>query len=636
MKIIVSTFVLLLVCHLLKAQSVGIGTSTPHPSAALEINSINKGLLLPRVNDTGSISGAVKGLIIYSNADNKTWQYNGSRWQPLASQGGGADSNWYKAQDSIAFSKNKYVNINGDPGFMQPASNLQVSGSLLVHEAYQYTRATPTATQTYTMDNTSGTVTVPAGDSVFRIFDPGGVVNYNNNTQGNIFAGNVNGQVGYKLTFNQADFGVAAGDTLWISEVNYPACRQNNLFYITNRPFGLRELIINKQAVYFIFRSDNAATDKGFDIGVTRLFAGPRQFGSFTSAGSVFYFNSGDLAVGYNASVAGGSRNFAIGNNVSATGKGSGTIGFNATAKGSSAIAVGTGAAADGHYSLALGAGRTAGQGSLAFGDAAVSDGFGSVALGNGVKTPGAYAFATGLASMAKSYGSASLGMLNDTSDTPNPSIIGATDRILQVGNGTGGLRTNALTVLRNGNMGIGTVNPHALLQFSNTLANRKIVLWENANTDFDYFGFGINSGSMRYSVAPGANHAFFAGATPLFVVYADGNATLLGSLSQLSDERLKRNIEPLSNNLSRLIQLNGYTYYWKEEVRSKEQQIGVLAQEVQQLFPQLVHTDKEGTLSVNYTGLTPVLIEAVKELNQKIERQQQQINELLLLLKKQ
>jgi hypothetical protein len=624
--------------------SIGIGTSFPHTSALLELNSSNKGLLLPRINDTASIANPAKGLTIYNNADNKIWLYNGTRWQQSLTQDGGGDNTWYKGQDSITFSKNKYVGINTNPGFMAPMANLQVSNSLMVQESFVYSTSMPTVVQTYTMDNTSNLIPIPSDDSIFRIFDPGYTGNYNNNTQGNITAGSTSGQIGFKLHFSETDLGLAPGDTLWISKVGFPECRQNNIILFTgNRLAGIRDLIINDPIIYFIFRSDNAGTEKGFDITATRLFKSASRINSLSTAGSAMYFANGSLAAGYNATVT-GDRSFAIGFNVKANGgkDGAGAIGFNAIANGASSIAIGLDATADGNNSLALGGGRTAGTNSMAFGNGAFSGGAGSVALGTSIKTSGSLSFAAGLGSVAKSYGSAVLGMLNDTSDTPNPAIIDIQDRLFQIGNGNGSTRSNALTILRNGNIGIGTVNPHTTLQFANTISNRKIVLWENANTEFDIYGFGVNGGTLRYNVPPASNHTFFAGNIPLFVLYGSGNATLLGTLSQLSDARLKKDISPLTNNLSRLLQLNGYTYYWKDENKSNQQQVGLLAQEVQQLYPQLVHTEKDGTLSVNYSGLTPVLIEAAKELNkktetlqQRMEQQQQQIEELMKLLKK-
>ena len=106
--------------------------------------------------------------------------------------------------------------------------------------------------------------------------------------------------------------------------------------------------------------------------------------------------------------------------------------------------------------------------------------------------------------------------------------------------------------------------------------------------------------------------------------VNGNGNATLRGTLTQNSDVRLKRDIQPLQNSLQNIMQLNGYNYHWKSDRSDSSMQTGVLAQEVQKLFPELVKEDKEGILSVNYSGLIPVLIESIKELEKKVERLEQ------------
>lgn len=81
-----------------------------------------------------------------------------------------------------------------------------------------------------------------------------------------------------------------------------------------------------------------------------------------------------------------------------------------------------------------------------------------------------------------------------------------------------------------NGNLGIGTVAPNAPLQFANSTANRKIVLWQSNNNDHQYFGFGLNNGVLRYQVnAITDRHTFFAGiddatSTELMTIRGNGN----------------------------------------------------------------------------------------------------------------
>ncbi|AYQ32205.1 tail fiber domain-containing protein [Runella sp. SP2] len=86
------------------------------------------------------------------------------------------------------------------------------------------------------------------------------------------------------------------------------------------------------------------------------------------------------------------------------------------------------------------------------------------------------------------------------------------------------------------------------------------------------------------------------------------------------SDIRLKKDFRNLSNSLTSINQLKGYHYYLRNE-KNKNLQTGFIAQEIQKIFPELVQTDTDGYLSVDYTGLIPHLVEAVKELKAENEK---------------
>jgi hypothetical protein len=81
------------------------------------------------------------------------------------------------------------------------------------------------------------------------------------------------------------------------------------------------------------------------------------------------------------------------------------------------------------------------------------------------------------------------------------------------------------------------------------------------------------------------------------------------------SDINLKENIKPIEDSLNKVLQLNGIEFDWKD---NQQPSIGVIAQEVEKVFPSLVKTAKNK--SVNYNGLIGVLIEAVKEQQKQIE----------------
>jgi len=101
----------------------------------------------------------------------------------------------------------------------------------------------------------------------------------------------------------------------------------------------------------------------------------------------------------------------------------------------------------------------------------------------------------------------------------------------------------------------------------------------------------------------------------------AAGAATFNNNVTAFSDRRLKSDIQTLENGLEKVEQLRGVTYTRDDNVDGG-QQLGVIAQEVEEVFPQVVLTadDERGTKSVDYGRLTGALIEAVKELSAKVK----------------
>jgi hypothetical protein len=86
--------------------------------------------------------------------------------------------------------------------------------------------------------------------------------------------------------------------------------------------------------------------------------------------------------------------------------------------------------------------------------------------------------------------------------------------------------------------------------------------------------------------------------------------ATDFNSASDLS---LKTNIQSISNPIDKILQINGVTFNWRE---SNKPSVGIIAQEIEKIFPELVNGENPKT--VNYNGLIGLLIEAIKE--QQIE----------------
>jgi hypothetical protein len=153
-------------------------------------------------------------------------------------------------------------------------------------------------------------------------------------------------------------------------------------------------------------------------------------------------------------------------------------------------------------------------------------------------------------------------------------------------------------TTLYNGDIGIGTATPYNRLE-----------VWGPDTASTSAFTVVNNASTTEFSV------------------FDTGNATLAGSLIQNSDQRLKTNIQSLdaSSSLSLIDELNPVTFNWIDPNKGTTLQLGFIAQQVRQIFPNLISTTSptaltpDGTLSLNYIGLISPVVSAIQELDQQL-----------------
>ena len=256
----------------------------------------------------------------------------------------------------------------------------------------------------------------------------------------------------------------------------------------------------------------------------------------------------------------------------------SSAIGYYTTASGSGTLATGRDTKAIGSWSTAMGYKSEAnGNQSIAMGNLSEANGSTSLAMGLQSYSNGDYSTAMGRFTEANGDSSTAMGYSSKANDWSS-FVIGYYNLsgFTVTGSATSANSANTLFVIGNG-----------------TFANRSDAFKVMANGD----------------------------------TTVSNDLTVGGDIVVSSDARLKANIVSLGSTLAKLLLIDGKSYTMK---KNGKQKIGVLAQDIQKVFPELVTTDDKDMLAVNYQGLVPVLINAIKEQDDKISRLENLVEKLI------
>lgn len=190
-----------------------------------------------------------------------------------------------------------------------------------------------------------------------------------------------------------------------------------------------------------------------------------------------------------------------------------------------------------------------------------------------------------------------------------------------------GTLGTNAVDMSMNtaaGNQG--AVADFTLASGVNTIADgyNSTVIGAYNTTDPNAEASNFSLSNRAFVIGNGDDTARSDAMTVLF----DGTTTVAGELTVNSDMRLKTNIISLGATLANVLQIDGKSYNMKRDAQQKTK-IGLLAQDIQKIYPELV-SEQNGILSVNYQGLVPVLINAIKEQQTLIDKNSKLIEKLI------
>ena len=388
-------------------------------------------------------------------------------------------------------------------------------------------------------------------------------------------------------------------------------------------------------SVDLVVSEQTPATAANNFLGPTHNGMGATGWGSFAAGAYNRASGAGAVAIGFHnvagplnsdessIPTSGNTTNlgqFAVGYGTQATGDVAFSAGRGTIASGNYSTAMGYGTTASGYYSTAMGFDTTAsGDYSTAMGYNTSAIGFASTAMGFDTTASGGYSTAMGYRTSA--YGANAIAMGNETETNGNNTVAmgfntfagGANSTAM--GDSTSASGANSTTMgieTRSGDYASLVIGQYNSSGFSATDANN----YSPSNTAF-VIGNGINDSNR----------------SDAFKVMFNGDATVSndltvsGDVNVSSDARLKANIASLGSTIAKLLLIDGKSYTMKKDGKQK---IGVLAQDVQKVFPELVSKDDNEMLAVNYQGLVPVLINALKEQDEKISRLENLVEKLM------
>ena len=667
MKQIFTLALIMVISHLSVFAQVGINTdaSTPDTSAMLDIKSTTKGILVPRMTSVqrAAIKTPAKGLLVYDSSTTTFWYHNGVAWNELT--GGGA-SGWTLTGNTNVNPANNFIGtkdntplvfkINNTPagrldtssntsyGFAALASNpvarniVAIGDSALYHQSInnngQYENTAVGSNALFS--NTSGYGNTAVGHKAMYTNGTGAIIGNDEGTRNTALG-------------DQALYANTKG--LYNTAVGYQSMLANTSGYF-NSGFGYGTLGantsgINNTAIGLVAMAYNTTGSLNTALGARALQNNTSGYSNIAIGGYALYNNiAANNLIGIGDSTLFSQQTNRVGfyGNIAIGTKAlyANTAGTNNTATGYNALVAnttGVGNTALGSFTLRD---NTSGQRNTAIGSNSLN-----------INTAGNYLTVLG-------YGANPL-----VDNLTNATAIGAYASVTQSNSLVlGGVEgQNGATAPTN--VGIGVNAPLAPLHIHSANAdnwsNAKTLYLDDANSlpSIHFQGSGAyasrwwNMTLEPYTSASGntataivfSNNAgypqvrFQQGATQFAGnVTIAGDATVQGSMYlsgaiHYSDIRLKKDIEPLKNVLPDVMKLNGYSYYWKAN-KDTARQIGVLAQEVQKIFPQLVKADDKGMLGVNYVELIPVLLTAVKEQQKEIDELNERIAKIEAMLK--
>ena len=220
------------------------------------------------------------------------------------------------------------------------------------------------------------------------------------------------------------------------------------------------------------------------------------------------------------------------------------------------------------------------------------------VAIGQAVETDSNVTFANIVATATGSFGKISGSLLESTGDF----TLDSSGDIILDADGTD-------IILKDGGTEFGRFKIATSDFVIKSAINNKDILFKGQDG-------GSTITALQLDMSEGGN-AQFLGNISGSQIEASGDVIAFGS----SDERLKDNIQPIENPLDKMNKIGGYTFVWNNKQSTyKGKDVGVVAQEIEEVLPEVVTTRGTGYKAVKYEKIVPLLIESIKELQKKVQ----------------
>ena len=280
-------------------------------------------------------------------------------------------------------------------------------------------------------------------------------------------------------------------------------------------------------------------------------------------------------------------------------------------------------AATIGSYSIAMGFQSTApGVSANAIGFQSEASAVYSTAIGRKTKAMGNYSMAIGSETTASGSESMAMGSKTVASGTQS-TAMGAV-------NVASGIISTAM-----GNRTIASGDySTAMGRFTNAVGDYSTAIGHSVSAT-GLYSVAIGLNNVDYTVSDHRTMAIVGGEVAINKVSADvaldvsGSVQYTGTITDVSDRRLKQNIQPLGDELAKIKQVQAVSFEMKDNPAVVE--LGVIAQDLEKIYPELVNTadDDMGTKSVNYVGLIAPMLKAMQEQQKQIENLQDEIEKL-------